>query len=157
LLLSLGIQSADRRTRTATLLATLVAASVVPMSGSRASIILGIGVLLLTTWSAGLFFTVVGRRIMIGAIAGAILATVAFPDAILGVQSRFDPDETKERLILASTVLPPVALVALDYPMAGIGTGMQQNARQSLQVKTEWETEVEPHRYLVELGPIGYC
>jgi hypothetical protein len=157
LLLSLGLQTSDRRLRTYALGATLLAASVLPMSGSRAPVILGGGVLLLTCWSAGLFFTVIGRRIMIGALAGAVLATVAFPDALFGVQSRFDPEESQERLILNAMVLPPVALYMLDYPMLGIGTGMQQNARGSLNVFPKWQTEIEMHRYLVELGPVGFC
>jgi hypothetical protein len=157
LLLSLGLNTNDKRLRIWALLATLLAAAVVPMSGSRASVILGVGVLLLTTWSAGLFFTIIGRRIMVGALVGVILAGVAFPDAFIGVQSRFDSDETQSRLVDVATVLPPVALLALDYPLGGIGTGMQQNARQSLQVSTKWETELENHRYLVELGVVGFC
>jgi ABC-type proline/glycine betaine transport system permease subunit len=60
-----------------------------------------------------------------------VLAVVAFPEALVGVQSRFEPEETKGRLILNLMVIPPVALLALDYPMAGIGTGMQQNAKLS--------------------------
>jgi hypothetical protein len=156
LLLSLGLEATDARLRKVALFGTLAAATVVPMSGSRAAIVLGAAVLLLTTWSAGLFFTVAGRRIMIGAIAGVVLATVAFPDAILGVQHRFDSDETTERISQTATVLPPVALATLDYPMFGIGTGMQQNARFSLKVSSGWESELEAHRYLVELGPVGF-
>ena len=157
LLLSLGLSTKDRRLRTSALLATLAAAAVVPMSGSRASVILGAMVLLLTTWSAGLFFTVTGRRVMIGAIAGLVLATAAFPDAILGVQSRFDPEETQDRFLDSASFLPPIALYMYDYPMMGIGTGMQQNARASMHVDTEWWSEYEPQRYLVELGVVGFC
>ena len=157
LLLSLGLNTDDRRLRTWALLTTLLAASVVPMTGSRTAIILGGGVLLLTSWSAGLFFTVIGRRIMVGAIVGAVLAIVAFPDAFLGVRDRFDSDETNDRLVAAATVLPPVALMALDYPPGGLGTGMQQNARASLRVYPKWEGELENHRYLIELGVVGFC
>lgn len=156
LLLSLGLEASDRKMRRLALSATLISAAVLPMAGSRSSVLLGIGVLVLTCWTTGLFFTVVGRRIMIGALAGTILATVAFPDAILGVQKRFDPEETKERLILNTMFFPPVALIALDYPMMGIGTGMQQNARVAMKVEAEWASEIEVHRYLVELGPIGF-
>lgn len=156
LLLSLGLSTSDRKLRTYALSATVMAASVIATSGSRAPMILGVVVLIVTCWSAGLFFTVVGRRIMIGAIAATILAAAAFPDAIVGVQSRFDPDETKDRIVLNTMVLPPVALLALDYPPAGIGTGMQQNARISLQIFPKWQTEIEMHRYLVELGVVGF-
>jgi hypothetical protein len=157
LLLSLGLQTQDRKLRLYSLGATLLAVAVMPMSGSRAGVILGASVLLLTSWSAGLLFTAIGRRIMIGAIAGAILAGVAFPDALLGVQSRFDTDETQDRLFGAATVLPPVALLALDYPAMGIGTGMQQNARFFLHVTPGWWSELESERYLIELGAVGFC
>jgi hypothetical protein len=157
LLLSLGLQTEDRKLRLYSLGATLLAAAVMPMSGSRAGVILGASVLLLTSWAAGLLFTAIGRRIMIGAIAGTILAGVAFPDALFGVQSRFDTDETQGRLVDATTVLPPVALLVFDYPAMGIGTGMQQNARASLHVHPEWQSELESQRYLVELGVVGFC
>ena len=157
LLLSLGLEANERRLRRLALGATLLCAATVPMSGSRASVILGLAVLALTCWSAGLFFTVIGRRIMIGAVAGAILAVVAFPDALVGVQSRFDPEETQSRIIQNTMVIPPVALIASDYPMLGIGTGMQQNARASLHVVNDkWNAEIEVQRYLIELGPIGF-
>jgi hypothetical protein len=156
LLLSLGLETSDRRVRMFALVATLLSGAVLPMSGSRASVILGLGVLVLTCYSAGLFFTAIGRRIMIGAVAGAVLATVAFPDALLGVQSRFDPTETQERIIQNAMVIPPVALLASEYPMMGIGTGMQQNARASLKVYPTWQVEIEMQRYLVELGPVGF-
>jgi len=156
LLLSLGLETRTRRLRILALTATLFSAAVLPMSGSRSSVILGGSVLVLSVWGAGLFFTAVGRRIMIGAAAGLILATVAFPDAILGVESRFEPEETQSRVILNLMVLPPVALLALDYPMMGIGTGMQQNARASLHVTPDWDVEIETQRYLVELGIPGY-
>ena len=63
------------------------------MSGSRSSIVIGIAVLGLALWSAGLFFTRVGRRILIGGIVAATLSVVVFPDALLGVQSRFENEE----------------------------------------------------------------
>ena len=57
--------------------------------GCRSSVLLGIGVLLLSVWSAGLFFTRIGRRIVVGALVGGIIAIVAFPDAFTGIQDRF--------------------------------------------------------------------
>jgi hypothetical protein len=157
LLLSLGLDSKSRRARSAALLGTFVTASVVPMSGSRGAVVAGAGVLLVTMWSAGLFFTRVGRRILLGAVVAAVLATAAFPDAVLGVQSRFDnSDETTSRFVDLASVLPPVALTVFDYPAIGIGTGMEQNARVSFGVTSPWDVESENGRYLMELGPVGF-
>jgi hypothetical protein len=159
LLLSLGLETQDRRLRRFALFATVVSAAVVPMSGSRSSIILGIAVLTITAWTAGFLFTRIGRRIVIGAIAVTIVALVAFPDAFFGVQSRFsDTDETSSRIEQAAVFLPPVALYLFDYPVLGLGTGMQQggNLRQLLHVYPKYEVELETGKYLVELGAIGY-
>ncbi len=64
--------------------------------------------------------------------------------------------ETTGRVEQVALVFPPVALSYYDYPAMGIGTGMQQNARFALHVDTEWDSEGEVGRYLIELGPIGY-
>jgi len=157
LLLSFGLATQEKKLRTVALGATLLSAAVIPMAGSRSAVILGAAVLFLTSWAAGLFFTVIGRRIMVGAVVAMILASVAFPDALFGVQSRFEFDETTSRIVDTATVLPPVALYVFDYPFGGIGTGMEQNAHVALHIETKWETELESERYLVELGPIGFC
>jgi len=157
LLLSLGLEIQDRMLRRKVLIATMVTAAVVPMSGSRGSVVAGAAILLITMWTAGLFMTRVGRRVLIGGIAAAILSLVAFPDAMIGVQSRFEnPEETKGRFMEIANVLPPVALATIDYPIMGIGTGMQQNARITMKLETKYEAESEIGRLLVELGPIGY-
>jgi hypothetical protein len=157
LLLSLGLDAKDRKLRNMAFGATLLASAVIPMSGSRASVLLGGAILVITAWSAGLFFTRAGRRILIGGILAAVLAVTAFPEAFSGVQSRFeDKDETNSRYEGVAMILPPVALALVDYPAMGIGTGMQQNARASLRVFTPWDQEVEAGRYLVELGAIGF-
>jgi hypothetical protein len=157
LLLSIGLETQDTRLRRAAMVATACAAAVIPMSGSRSSVVLGAAVLVLMAWSSGLFFTRVGRRILVGGVVAAILAVVAFPDAILGVQSRFeDTDETSSRFIETAAVLPPVAMSFYSYPALGIGTGMQQNGRAALHVQTEWVSEAEAARILIELGPVGY-
>jgi hypothetical protein len=157
LLLSLGLETSDKRLRMTSLVATACSAMVVPMSGSRSSVVLGVIVLAITAWTSGLFVTVIGRRILLGAVVAVVLAGVAFPDAIFGVQSRFaDSEETQSRLLLAATVLPPVALMTFDFPMGGVGTGSMQNAAYSLHVVPKWAAEIEIHRYLVELGPIGF-
>jgi hypothetical protein len=157
LLLSIGLDTQNPRLRRWALLATMAAAAVVPMSGSRSSIVAGIAILVLSLWSAGLFFTRVGRRVLIGGVVAAVLSVVAFPDAMLGVQSRFaDQAETAGRFQEAANVLPPVALLTFDYPALGVGTGMQQNARLSFHVGSDWDVEGELGRYLVELGPVGF-
>jgi hypothetical protein len=157
LLLSLGLDSKTRTARTAALLGTFVTAAVVPMSGSRSAIVEGALVLMIAVWAAGLFFTRVGRRILIGSGVAVAVATAAYPDAVLGVQSRFENiDETTGRFTDLATVLPPVALAVYDYPFGGIGTGMEQNARVSFGIQSPWDVESENGRYLAELGPIGY-
>lgn len=159
LLLSLGLDSSNPRVRTSALVATMMAAAVVPMSGSRSSVVIGLAILGLALWSAGLFFTRTGRRILIGAAVAATLAVVAFPDALAGVESRFEanPDETNERFEGIATNLPLVAMARYDYPALGLGTGMQQNARMAFKVPaSRYDIEPETGRYLVELGPFGF-
>jgi len=157
LLLSLGLDSDNPKVRRAALIGTFVTAAVVPMSGSRSSVVIGGAILGLSLWTAGLFFTRMGRRVLFGAGVAAVLAVVAFPEAFAGVQSRFEnTEETNGRFAELANFLPPVALAVYDYPMAGIGTGMQQNARASFRVASQWDVEAEAGRYLVELGPVGY-
>jgi hypothetical protein len=157
LLLSIGLETKDRRLRRYTLMATFATAAVVPMAGSRGSVIVAAGILGVAAWASGLFFTRIGRRVLVGGSTAVLLSLFAFPDAMSGVQSRFEnTEETEGRLAEMATFVPPVALVSLDYPTAGLGTGMQQNARTSLRVYTKWEAEGEVGRLLIELGPIGY-
>jgi hypothetical protein len=158
LLLSIGLDAKNSRLRWAALAATCMTAAVVPMTGSRSSVILGGAILLVATWTSGLFFTRIGRRILIVGLAAAVLAVAVFPDAFIGVQSRWeDAEESKVRYLLWSTsLIPPIGLVIFDYPLFGIGTGMLQNARISMRVVSDWAVEVEAARYLVELGPAGF-
>ena len=156
-LLSMGLDATNRRVRRAALVGTLVAAAVIPTSGSRSAIVIGIAILVLSLWTSGLFFTRIGRRIVLASLVAVVLATVAFPDAIFGVESRFaDRSETEGRFAELANMLPPVAMLKFNYPAIGIGTGMQQNAKQSFGITTDWEVEAEVGRYLVELGPVGY-
>ncbi len=158
LILSLGLDTQNPRLRRNAFIVTLGTAAVVPMSGSRASVLIGGSILIVAAWSAGLVFTRIGRRVLIGGVAAAIVAVVAFPDAFIGVSSRFEnPEETNERYVLAAAaILPPVALATFEYPALGIGTGMLQNARQPLRVDVKLDVEAEVGRYLVELGPFGF-
>jgi hypothetical protein len=158
LLLSIGLEARERRIRTIALAGTAATAAVIPMSGSRGSVVVGAMVLVLMAWASGLFFTRIGRRVLVGGVAAAVLAVVAFPDAILGIQSRFeDTEETAGRVAEIAVALPPVALSYFDYPAIGLGTGMQQNVRFSMQVSPDdYYSENEVGRYLIELGPVGY-
>jgi hypothetical protein len=158
LLLSLGLEARDPKMRRLMLGGTLLAASVTLMSGSRAALLSGLLVLCITAWSAGLFFTRLGRRIVVGGIVAAVLSVVAFPEAYEGVKGRFEnSDETNTRLLNLATVLPPVALVTFDYPIMGLGTGIQQNARLSMGVGPQkYEEELATGRTLIELGAPGY-
>jgi hypothetical protein len=157
LLLSLGLDAENPRVRRAALLGTLATAAVVPMSGSRSSVVLGIAVLLVALWTAGLFFTRTGRRLIVGSIVAVVLAVVAFPEALVGVESRFENrSETAGRFEEVAYAFPLVPMIKFDYPAIGVGTGMQQNAKALFGITTNWEVEAEAGRYLVELGPIGY-
>jgi hypothetical protein len=158
LIMSLGLDARDRRLRWSAIVVTCMTAAVVPMSGSRASVLIGLGVLAVAVWSAGLVTTRLGRRIALGGAAAGVLAVVAFPEAFLGVQSRFtNAEETQGRYVqVAATAVPPLAMAIYDYPAFGLGTGMQQNARAALSIPVKFNVEAEPGRYLVELGVVGY-
>ena len=157
LLLSIGLEASEVRIRNAALAATACTAAVIPMSGSRGSVVLGAAILVVMAWSSGLFFTRIGRRVLVGGVVAAVLAVVAFPDAIFGIQSRFEnTEETAGRITDTAVLLPPVALAFYDYPILGVGTGMQQNARFSMHLETDLYSENEVGRYLIELGPVGY-
>jgi hypothetical protein len=157
LLLSFGLETSDKRLRVVSLIATVACAATLPMSGSRGSVLLGVLVLVITGWSTGFFTTAAGRRVLIGGVVGIIAAVAAFPDAFLGVQSRFAAsEETAERLKSLTSILPPVALATFDYPLAGAGTGITQNAAVTLHVYTKWIGEIEMQRLLIELGPAGF-
>ena len=158
LILALGLDARDPRLRKVAFIVTGMTAVVVPMSGSRASVLLGVGVLIISAWSAGMLFTRIGRRIVIGGVAAGVLAVVVFPDAFFGVQSRFaNVEETQSRYgQMAGTLVPPLAMATFDYPAFGLGTGMMQNARVMLRIPSPIEVEAESGRYLAELGPVGY-
>src|SRR5262245_20512794 len=158
LIMSLGLDARDRRLRLSAIVVTCMTAAVVPMSGSRASVLLGLAVLAIAVWSARLVTTRLGRRIFLGGAAAGVLAVVAFPEAFVGVQSRFrNQEETQGRYIqVAAAAVPPLAMAIYDYPAFGLGTGMQQNARATMGVPVKYNVEAEPGRYLVELGVVGF-
>ena len=159
LTLSFGLDVRDPRLRRTAFIVTGLTAATIPMSGSRAALIIGGTILVVSVWTAGLFKTRIGRRILVGGIAAVVVSLVAFPDAFLGVRSRFaNEEETNSRFLLtAAAVLPPLAIGMVDHPPLGIGTGMQQNAREKMGLAaTAYVQEAEFGRYLVELGTFGY-
>jgi hypothetical protein len=158
LLLSLGLGTSESNVRRAALFGTLAVAAVIPMSGSRAALVAAVLVLVIIAWSSGLFLTVAGRRVLIGAAVGTLLGMTIFPEALQGVQDRFTESntETQSRFLEALEVLPPVTMAVTDYPALGFGTGMQQNARWSLRLPEIPFAEGENQRYLLELGAVGF-
>jgi len=118
------------------------------MSGARASVLLGAAMLIIAAWSTGLLFTRIGRRIVMGGVAAGVLAVVVFPEAFVGVQSRFSNEEETQSRYWATAVVafPPLALAEFQYPAFGYGTGTQQNARQMLHLPTKIEVEPEVGR-----------
>jgi hypothetical protein len=158
LILSVGLDAKDQRLRKLAFIATGMMAAVLPMSGSRASVLGGGLVLLVSAWAAGLFFTRLGRRVLVGGLAASLLGVVAFPDALLGVRRRFsNEEETNTRyMMIAATLLPPVAIMVVDHPPLGIGTGMLQNARSNLGITAPYDVEQDYGRHLVELGTFGF-
>jgi hypothetical protein len=157
LLLSIGLEARTPRLRRLAFGGTLATAAVMPMSGSRASVLLGVIVLAITMWTSGLLFTRLGRRVLVGGVAAGVISVAAFPEAFTGITDRFSQtEETASRIQNVASVIPPAALLMFDYPMAGVGTGMQQNVRVSMNIRSKWEAEIENERYLIELGPIGF-
>lgn len=158
LTLSFGLDVRDPRLRRMALIVTALTAATIPMAGSRASLLIAGTILLVSVWTAGLFKTRMGRRLLVGGLMAAVVSVAAFPDAFEGVSSRFaDQQETNSRyLLMATAVLPPLAIGMLDHPPLGVGTGMQQNARVRMGISDAYVQEVESGRYLVELGTFGY-
>ncbi len=159
LLLSIGIGERNRRARLAALIATLLAAAALPMSGSRGPFVISLVLCTMVAWRAGLIFTAVGRRVIMLAVVAGFISVFAYPEALQGTMDRFQGDDTSDRVTEFFTILPPVALVRYsDYPVFGIGTGMVQNYRQQFGVNPETYggAESEVSRILVELGVGGY-
>ncbi len=156
LLLSLGLGEAHRVTRWACFVGAGAGAVVMPMSGSRGPMLIGAAAMAAVLLGSGFVRTRAGRRVALASalVVGAV--AVAVPDATGGVRARFEGEDTESRVLEGLKLLPPVALAYSDYPILGIGTGMQQNARLAMGVRPDWDSEAEPDRLLIELGPIGY-
>lgn len=158
ILLSLGLTTASRARRTFLLGATVISAVAIPMSGSRAPVLLALGGLALVAWAAGLLWTRQGRRVIVAGALSIAVAILMAPDAIQGVGDRFfaNPSETRGRLGEALGYVPPFAMAFTDYPLLGLGTGTLQNAAVMYGATQEWVVEHEHGRVLVEQGIPGY-
>ena len=116
------------------------------MAGSRCILLVGGGDSSRSrVWTAGLFFTRIGRRILIGGVAAAVISVVAFPGRDPG---RAEPvrepgGDAAPLLLTAAAVLPPLAIGMIDHPPFGVGTGMLQNARVALSIRSRYEVEQE--------------
>jgi hypothetical protein len=157
LLLTIGLGDSDRKVRLVAMVAATLTASVLPMSGSRAPLLIGAALVVIITWSAGFLFTKAGRRMVFGAFALVAATLTAFPEALQGVYDRMAGDDSGNRVGETLTILPPVSLQMFDYPPFGIGTGMQQNVRAQLGVTSHgYDAESESGKHLIELGVPGY-
>jgi hypothetical protein len=157
LLLSLGLASTDRHTRFVATSTAMLSAASLPMSGSRGPFVIGLFLLGLVARQAGFLFTPVGRRVIVGGTLAIASVIYIFPESLQGVMDRFDSDDTRDRFEAIYTVLPPYAMMSIEYPFFGIGTGMQQNFRNLFGVDYgDYESELEVGRYLIELGVPGY-
>jgi hypothetical protein len=89
---------------------------------------------------------------------GLAAAVLLVPDAVQGVRDRFegDPAETMSRFASAIQYVPPLALVFVDHPPLGMGTGALQNAANLRGELSPYVVENEHGRVLIELGVPGY-
>jgi hypothetical protein len=157
LLLTIGLGDADRKVRLVALIAGFLTAAVLPMSGSRAPLLIGGGLVIIIAWSAGFLFTRAGRRVVFGAFAFVAATTTVFPEALEGVYERMAGEDSNHRVDETLSILPPVSMQTYVYPAMGIGTGMQQNARSQLGISAHgYDAENEPGKHLIELGIPGY-
>lgn len=156
LLLAFGLSERRGRLRLLSLLAAAALAISIPMAGSRGPIVLSAVGTVLVFWTSGAFKQ--RRGLVFGALlAGSVLLALNLaPEAARGVESRFRYEDTVGRIAEVRLWLPPFAMAEYNYPVLGIGTGMQQNAKEAIGVRSEWNEEGEPGRLLIELGPVGY-
>lgn len=155
-LLGLALAQRRRGQRWMGLIAAAMITSAAPLTGSRAAVLLGIGCVAVVAMTSGFLLTRTGRRAFVAVVLALTVTVLAAPEAIEGVQHRFELSDTDSRIVEALAVFPPIALSHYNYPLFGIGTGMQQNARFALGVRAPYNVEAPEGRYLVELGVVGY-
>jgi hypothetical protein len=156
ILVGVGMDTPDRRLRVVSLVVAAAVIGAIPMSGSRAPLLLAMASFALFASKAGLFRSSAGRRVIGAALVAGAIAFVSTPDAVQGLEDRFRGADTATRLWEYTNLLPPVAIAENDYAVFGDGTGTQQNARLAFGVELGRKTESEPSRLLAELGVIGY-
>lgn len=155
-LLGLALAQRRRSYRLLGLVAAVMITSAAPLTGARAAVILGLGCIGVVAITSGFLLTRTGRRAFVAMVLAVGVTVLVAPEAIRGVQDRFQLGDTDNRIVEGLAVLPPIALTYYRYPLLGIGTGMQQNARFTLGIRVPDSIEAPEGRYLVELGPIGY-
>lgn len=156
LLLAMGLAEGKGRLRLLSLSAAGAIAITAPMSGSRGAVMMVAVAALAIFWSLGAFATKRGLALAAALAIFTALPYLLVPEAVAGVESRFEGPDTRSRFEEVRMIIPVFAIAELDYPLFGIGTGMLQNAREAFGVGTQWLAEGEPGRYLVELGIVGY-
>jgi hypothetical protein len=156
ILMAIGLGEGRGRLRLLCFLGAGSIAIVLPMSGARSpALLVGLSVLAIF-WSAGALATRKGWVIMAASALFTLLPLVVSPDAVQGVRARFEYSDTAGRFNELLQLLPPYAILENQYPLMGIGTGMQHNLRFPLGIRTDWVSEGEMGRFLIELGVVGY-
>jgi hypothetical protein len=156
LLLALALGQAHTWIRGLGFLAVILMAIATPMSGSRSPIVLSGIFITIVVLTAGVLRSRAARRAVLAAAIALPLAVVVAPQAVEGLSDRFGGSDTESRLLESLYILPPVAVTSFDYPVMGLGTGMEQNARVAMGIPSPYHVEAGEGRYLVELGVLGY-
>jgi hypothetical protein len=156
MLLAFGLPQRTTILRWLCLGAALLAAASIPTSGSRSPVFLFGLFILVGALGSGVIRSRAGRRALLAGALTFPLAVYIAPEAVRGVQDRWEAKDSENRIMEKLALLPPVSMSQYTYPAFGIGTGMQQNARKSMGVRTHWFVENPEGRYLIELGVIGY-
>ncbi|MEO5769884.1 MAG: O-antigen ligase family protein [Polyangia bacterium] len=155
MLLSVGLD-AKLHTRVITIAGAVLLASTVAMAGSRNGIILCSVGLVVLLFRSGFIRSRTGWWTLVAIALAAAFSFYRAEEAVEGMVGRFEGDDTSDRIERELRILPPLALARSPYPLFGLGTGMQQNARFQFGVPTMYGLEEEPPRLLVELGAIGF-
>jgi hypothetical protein len=156
LLLAAAAQGRADRSRRLVYLAAGALAAASPMSGSRATVLYVAVASLSVLGLSGSFRTTRGRLALVSFVGLTTLGVWLVPDAAQGVQDRFSTDETFLRFRDLALAVPFYAIANTEYPFAGAGVGVLQNAGAAAQFDSGWLAEAEPQRILIELGLPGY-
>lgn len=156
LLLAAAAQVGADRSRRLVYLAAGALAAASPMSGSRATVLYVAVASLLVLGLSGSFRTARGRLALVSFVGLTTLGVWLVPDAAQGVQDRFSTDETFDRFRDLALAIPLYAISNTEYPFAGAGVGVLQNAGAAAEFDSGWLAEAEPQRILIELGLPGY-